>query len=80
MAIHFYEENHTMKFNKGIVSAIVLAFAVAGLAGCEKGPMERAGEKADNAVEKAGDKLDNAADKVGDKVEQAGDKIKDATK
>jgi hypothetical protein len=58
-----------MKFNSGIAAAIVLSFAVAGLAGCEKGPAERAGEK-----------IDNAAKKVGDKVEEAGDKIKDVAK
>jgi hypothetical protein len=58
-----------MKFNSGIAAAIVLSFAVAGLAACEKGPAERAGEK-----------IDNAAKKVGDKVEDAGDKIKDAAK
>ncbi len=58
-----------MKFNSGIAAVIVLSFAVAGLAACEKGPAERAGEK-----------IDNAAKKVGDKVEDAGDKIKDAAK
>ena len=59
-----------MKFNSGIVAAIVLSFAVAGLAACQKkGPAEKAGEK-----------IDNAAKKVGEKVEEAGDKIKDAAK
>ena len=58
-----------MNFNSGIAAAIVLSVAVAGLAACEKGPAERAGEK-----------IDNAAKKVGDKVEDAGDKIKDAAK
>ena len=58
-----------MKFNSGIAAAIVLSFAVAGLAACDKGPAERAGEK-----------IDNAAKKVGDKMEDTGDKIKDAAK
>lgn len=59
-----------MKFNSGIAAAIVLSFAVAGLAACEKqGPAERAGEK-----------IDNAGKKVGEKVEEAGEKIKDAAK
>lgn len=58
-----------MKFNSGIAAVIVLSFAVAGLAACDKGPAERAGEK-----------IDNAAGKVGDKVEDVGDKIKDAAK
>ena len=48
---------------------VVLSFAVAGLAACEKGPAEKAGEKIDNTVKKAGDK-----------IEEAGDKIKDAVK
>ena len=59
-----------MKFNSGIVAAIVLSFALAGLTACEKkGPAEKAGES-----------IDNAAKKVGDKMEEAGDKIKDAVK
>ena len=58
-----------MKFNSGIAAAIVLSFAVAGLAACEKGPAERAGEK-----------IDNAGKKVGEKMENAGEKIKDAAK
>jgi hyperosmotically inducible protein len=58
-----------MKFNSGIAAVIVLSFSVAGLAACDKGPAERAGEK-----------IDNAAEKVGDKVEDVGDKVKDAAK
>ena len=58
-----------MKFNSGIAAAIVLSVAVAGLAACEKGPAEKAGES-----------IDNAAKKVGDKMEEAGDKIKDTAK
>jgi predicted small lipoprotein YifL len=57
-----------MKLNSGIAAAIVLSFAVAGLAACEKkGPAERAGES-----------IDNAAKKTGEKIEEAGEKIKDA--
>lgn len=59
-----------MKLNKGIATAIVLSFAVAGLAACEKeGPMERAGKS-----------VDNAGEKVGEKIEQAGEKLQDAAK
>jgi len=58
-----------MKFNSGIAVVIVMSFAIGILAGCEKGPAEKAGEK-----------IDNAAQKVGEKVEDAGDKIKDAAK
>jgi len=53
-----------------LVAALLLAFAVAGLAACEKkGPGQRAGEA-----------VDKAAQKAGDAVKEAGDKIKDATK
>ena len=58
-----------MKFNSAIAAAIVLSFAVTGLAACNKGPAERAGEK-----------IDDAAKKVGEKVEDAGEKIKDTAK
>jgi hypothetical protein len=68
MAIHVEEEKE-MRFSSGIAAAIALSLAVTGLAACEKGPAERAGEK-----------VDNAAKKVGDKVEEAGDKIKDVAR
>jgi len=59
-----------MKLNRGIATAVLLGFVMAGLSACEKkGPAERAGEAVDNAVKKAGDA-----------VKEAGDKIKDATK
>jgi len=59
-----------MKFNSGIAAAIVLSFAVAGLAACgEKGSAERAGKKIDDTVEK-----------VGEKMEETGGKIKNAAK
>ena len=58
-----------MKFNSGMAAAIAMTFAIGGLAACEKGPAERAGEK-----------IDNAAKNVGEKMEDAGDKIKDAVK
>ncbi|MEO8165063.1 MAG: hypothetical protein ABI619_06655 [Betaproteobacteria bacterium] len=58
-----------MNVIRTITAAIVLALAIAGLTGCEKGPAERAGQN-----------IDNAAKKAGDKIEDAGDKIKDAVK
>lgn len=73
-----------MKLNSGFAAVIVLSFAVAGLAACEKGPAERAGEKIDDTVEKVGETIDDTVKQVGEKVEDAGDKIKktakDATK
>ena len=46
-----------------------MSFAIGALAGCEKGPAEKAGEK-----------IDNAAKNVGEKLQDAGDKVKDAVK
>ena len=52
----------------------VLAVAVFALLlwGCpeKKGPLEKAGEKIDNAVEDAGDKIEDAADEVEDAVDK----------
>jgi hypothetical protein len=60
-----------MKFNSAVAAAFILSIAVAGLAACEKGPAERAGEKIDNAAKKAGDKLEDAGDKIKDSVDDA---------
>jgi hypothetical protein len=49
-----------MTFNKlALAALLVLTF---GLAACEKGPAEKAGEKIDNAVEETGDKIEDATD------------------
>ena len=54
--------------------AIALGLALCLLAGCEqKGPMEKAGEKADKAMQKAGEKIQETA-------KEAEKKVKDATK
>jgi hypothetical protein len=63
-----------VKLNSGIAVAFALSLAMAGLAGCEnEGPMERAGEKIDNAAEEAGDKMEDAGDKLEDKARDAKD-------
>jgi len=50
-----------MRSSSALAAALLLAFAVAGLAACEKkGPAERAGEAVDKAVKKAGDKIKDA--------------------
>ena len=67
-----------MKAKKIPLAMLALMFAF-GLAACEKGPAEKAGEKIDNATEKMGDKIEDATDNAGDKLEEAGDKIEDAT-
>jgi hypothetical protein len=55
---------------RGIAAAILLSFAIAGLAACEKkGPAESVGQA-----------IDDAAKKTGEAVKETGDKIKDAAK
>ena len=60
---------------RGVVIAVAIAASVMLLAGCEKGPMQKAGERVDRAidqdkvigkgpVEKAGKKIDKAVDDV----------------
>ncbi len=48
---------------------VLSAFLMLGIAACEKkGPMEKAGEKIDNAADDAGDALEKAGDKIENKV------------
>jgi len=59
-----------MKLNRGIVAAILLGFAMAGLSACEKkGPAEKVGQA-----------VDDAAKKTGEAVKDAGEAVKDAVK
>ncbi len=67
-----------MNFKKMHLAVLAVLFAL-GMAACDKGPAEKAGEKIDNAAEKMGDKIEDATDNAGDKLEEAGDKIEDAT-
>lgn len=50
-------------------AALIGALSLAGLSGCEKGPMEKAGEKVDDAVEEAGDAIEDAGDKIEDALD-----------
>jgi hypothetical protein len=67
-----------MNINKLPIAALALLMII-GLASCEKGPAETAGERIDNAAENAGDRIEDATDNAGDKMEEAGDKIEDKT-
>lgn len=71
-----------MKIGNWIISAAILGILVVGVSGCEKkkGPMERAGQKMDNAVEKTGEQIDKATKKTGEAIEKTGNKIKDSVK
>ena len=57
--------------HKRMLMSVVVAMLVAGmgLAGCEKGPLQKAGEKQDKAIgkgpsEKAGRKIDNTVNDI----------------
>jgi len=71
-----------MNIDKTMGSAVVMTALLAALTGCQKqeGPLEKAGQKIDQAVEKTGDKINQTVEKIGDKVEKAGEKIKDTVK
>jgi hypothetical protein len=56
----------------GLLVVGVLAAGV--LAGCDKGPAERAGEKIDNAMDKLTGK--GPAEKAGEKIDEAVDAVK----
>ena len=49
-----------------IAASAIMASLVVGLCltGCEKGPMEKAGEKVDKAADKAGKAMDKAVEDV----------------
>ncbi len=72
-----------MKTRTLSLSFLAAIFAI-GLVGCGDkavdvkpvdGPMEKAGEKMDNAAEKTSESVEKAADKTGEKVEEAGEKM-----
>ena len=64
----------------GKLLAILAALSVTvALSGCkEKGPMEKAGEKIDQAVEDTSDAAEDAMDDAKDAADDAGDEMEDA--
>jgi predicted small lipoprotein YifL len=64
-----------MRRKRKMLSTAALAFLLASAAGAcrEKGPVERAGEKVDDAVDRAKDALDpkGPAEKAGEKIDKA---------
>jgi predicted small lipoprotein YifL len=60
---------------KTVISALIgSVLAVATLTACEKGPMEKAGEKVDKAIDKLSGK--GPMEKAGEKVDKAVDELK----
>jgi hyperosmotically inducible protein len=65
-------------YNVGLMTSLILVFAL-GLLGCEQeGPAERAGQSIDRTAEKAGDKMEEAKEAASEKAEEAGAYIDDA--
>lgn len=65
---------------KYAIAAFALVLAAMPLSGCEeKGPMEKAGAKIDDAASSAKDAVGDAVDKTGEAIEEAGDKIREKT-
>jgi predicted small lipoprotein YifL len=65
---------------KNLTPMAVLCIALSFLAACEqqKGPMERAGEKADDAAKSVKEDADKAADKIKDAANDVGSGAKKA--
>ena len=58
-----------------------LLVALLALAACEKkGPLERTGEKVDNAVQDLKSGGETTGDKVGNAIDEATDKVKETAK
>ena len=56
------------------MTLMALALAMLMATGCKKKP-----EHNEGPMESAGEEADEAGDKIGDKVEEAGDNVEDAT-
>jgi predicted small lipoprotein YifL len=62
--------------SKKILLLLCSALFAISLAACDKkGPLEEAGEKADDTMENMGDKMEEAADEAEDAMEEMGDKM-----
>jgi hypothetical protein len=57
----------------------VSMLCLGGLAGCEEGGFEEAGEEIDEAVDETGDEMEELGDDIEDETEEIGDEIEDAT-
>jgi hypothetical protein len=68
-----------MKHRLNLLLIACVTLTLLACTGCEKkGPMERTGEKIDNAAEKTGDEMKKAADKTKDAAKEAADKAAEA--
>jgi hypothetical protein len=51
MFIYSQKETQMMKYYKSIITVLAMIVLIAGLSGCNAGPLERAGKKVDKTVE-----------------------------
>lgn len=68
-------------WNISALAVLLVALLALPLAGCaeEKGPMEKAGEKVDDAIDEVTDTAEDIGDEIGDAVEDVGEEVEDAT-
>jgi hypothetical protein len=61
------------RFRTVASTALVTGMLLVAISGCEKGPVEKAGESIDESVEKIGKSLEEAGDSIQDAGRAAGD-------
>lgn len=74
-----------MKHQSFFITAMLGSLLIVALIGCNKkpdeptgdGPMERTGERLDEAGERTGEAIDRGVDKTGEKIEEAGENMQD---
>ncbi len=67
-------------FLKKLLTILILILSIVAFSACEsKGPVEKAGEKIDQAVEKTTDKAKEVTEAVKEKAEEAGKEVKKST-
>ncbi len=65
---------------KKLLTIMALILSMFAFTACEsKGPVERAGEKIDQAVQKTTEKAKEVTEAVKEKAEEAGEEVKKAT-
>ena len=58
-----------MKSHKNTITTLLAGLLLVGLAACEKGPAEKAGEAIDDAASDVADAAEDAADAVEEKMD-----------
>lgn len=68
-------------WNVSVFAALLVALLALPLVGCaeEQGPMEKAGEKIDDAVDEVSEDVEDVGEEVGDAVDEVGEEAQDAT-